>query len=104
MLCDCSVTAVGGERLPSPSINNAVASCWGLVLKCFALTSNPSDALVITEIREQYGGPVHLFIGTGHSLRGITIMPFIEVYNIDSDLYELKGHSIFKSVSNTEAS
>jgi hypothetical protein len=24
MLCDCSVTAVGGERFPSPSINNAV--------------------------------------------------------------------------------
>jgi hypothetical protein len=26
MLCDCSVTVVGGERLPSPSINNAVVS------------------------------------------------------------------------------
>jgi hypothetical protein len=26
MLCDCSVTAVGGERLPSPSINNIVVS------------------------------------------------------------------------------
>jgi hypothetical protein len=26
MLCDCSVTAVGGERLPSPSINNAIVS------------------------------------------------------------------------------
>jgi hypothetical protein len=26
MLCDCSVTTVGGERLPSPSINNAVVS------------------------------------------------------------------------------
>ena len=24
MLCDCSVTAVGGERLPSPSISNTV--------------------------------------------------------------------------------
>jgi hypothetical protein len=23
--CDCSVTTVGGERLPFPSINNAVA-------------------------------------------------------------------------------
>jgi hypothetical protein len=39
-----------------------------------------------------------LFIGTGHSLWGITIMPLIKVYNIDSDLYGLKGHSIFKSV------
>jgi hypothetical protein len=26
MLCDCSVTVVGGEWLPSPSINNAVVS------------------------------------------------------------------------------
>jgi hypothetical protein len=26
MLCDCSVTEVGGERLPSPSINNVVVS------------------------------------------------------------------------------
>jgi hypothetical protein len=26
MLCDCSVTAVGGEWLPSPSINNVVVS------------------------------------------------------------------------------
>jgi hypothetical protein len=26
MLCDCSVTAVGGERLSFPSINNAVVS------------------------------------------------------------------------------
>jgi hypothetical protein len=26
MLCDCLVTAVGGERLPSPSINNVVVS------------------------------------------------------------------------------
>jgi hypothetical protein len=26
MLCDCSVTVVGGERLPSPSINNVVVS------------------------------------------------------------------------------
>jgi hypothetical protein len=26
MFCDCSVTAVGGEQLPSPSINNVVVS------------------------------------------------------------------------------
>jgi hypothetical protein len=31
-------------------------------------------------------------------------MPLIKVYNIDSDLYGLKGHSIFKSVCNVEAS
>jgi hypothetical protein len=43
MLCDCSVTAVGGERLPSPSINNVVASLAFLhlfvVLCCFPLFS-----------------------------------------------------------------
>jgi hypothetical protein len=45
-----------------------------------------------------------LFIDTGHSLWRITIMPLIKVYNIDSDPYGLEGHSIFKSVCNTEAS
>jgi hypothetical protein len=45
-----------------------------------------------------------LFINTGHNLWRITIMPLIKVYNIDSDPYGLKGHSIFKSVCNTEAS
>jgi hypothetical protein len=39
-----------------------------------------------------------LFIDAGHSLWGITIMPFIKVYNNDSDPCRLKGHSIFKSV------
>jgi hypothetical protein len=45
-----------------------------------------------------------LFIGTGHSLWGITIIPLIKVYNIDLDLYGLKDHSIFKSVCDAEAS
>jgi hypothetical protein len=45
-----------------------------------------------------------LFIDTGHSLWRITIMPLIKVYNIDSNPYGLKGHSIFKSVCDTEAS
>jgi hypothetical protein len=39
-----------------------------------------------------------LFIGTGHNLWEITIMPLIKVYNIDSDPYGPEGHSIFKSV------
>jgi hypothetical protein len=43
MLCDCSVTAVGGERLPSSSINNAVVSLafshLFAVLCCFPLFS-----------------------------------------------------------------
>jgi hypothetical protein len=31
-------------------------------------------------------------------------MPLMKAYNIDLDLYGLKGHPIFKSVCNTEAS
>jgi hypothetical protein len=31
-------------------------------------------------------------------------MPLIKTFNIDSDIYGLKGHSIFKSVYNAEAS
>jgi hypothetical protein len=45
-------------------------------------------------VKEYYS----LFIGIGHSLWGITIMPLIKVYNNDSDPYGLKGHSIFKLV------
>jgi hypothetical protein len=45
-----------------------------------------------------------VFIGTGHSLWTITIIPLIKVYNIDSNSYGLEGHSIFKSVCNSEAS
>jgi hypothetical protein len=30
-------------------------------------------------------------------------MPLVKTYNIDSDLYGLKGHSIFKSVDDAEA-
>jgi hypothetical protein len=45
MLCDCSVTAVEGERLPSPSINNVVVSpvfhifCYSLLLAFLPLAS-----------------------------------------------------------------
>jgi hypothetical protein len=45
-----------------------------------------------------------LFIGTGHSLWEITIMPFTKVYNNDLNAYGLKGLSTFKSVRNSEAS
>jgi hypothetical protein len=34
------------------------------------------DAKANTSQREQYGGTVHLFIGTGRSLCEITVMPF----------------------------
>jgi hypothetical protein len=49
--------------------------------------------------REQYGGTVHLFIGTGHSPYKITFMPFtidnnsIVIYRGPNSLF------IFKSVS-----
>jgi hypothetical protein len=39
MLCDCSVTAVGGERLPSPSINNDVVSLAFSHLSLFSVAS-----------------------------------------------------------------
>jgi hypothetical protein len=39
MLCDYSVTAVGGERLPSPSINNAVVSLAFSHLSLFSVAS-----------------------------------------------------------------
>jgi hypothetical protein len=39
MLCDCSVTAVGGERLPSPSINNTVVSLAFSHLSLFSVAS-----------------------------------------------------------------
>jgi hypothetical protein len=35
------------------------------------------DAQVNTSQREQYGGTVHLFIGTGRSLCEIKFMPFM---------------------------
>jgi hypothetical protein len=35
------------------------------------------DAQANTSQREQYGGTVHLFIGTGCSLCEITFMPFM---------------------------
>ena len=39
MLCDCSVTAVGGDRLPSPAINNAVVSLAFSPLSLFSVAS-----------------------------------------------------------------
>jgi hypothetical protein len=47
---------------------------------------------------EQYGGIVHLFIGTGRSLCGFTFMSFITRYNHDPDYHGPIGLFIFKSV------
>jgi hypothetical protein len=56
------------------------------------------DVRVITSQREQYGGTVHLFIGTGHSLWDITFMPFTKDYNYDTDSYGSISYFIFKSI------
>jgi hypothetical protein len=56
------------------------------------------DAQVNTNQREQYGGIVHLFIGTGRSLCGFTFMSFITGYNHDTDYHGPISLFIFKSV------
>jgi hypothetical protein len=49
--------------------------------------------------REQYGGTVHLFIGTGHSPYKITFMPFTFDNNSMVIYRGLNSLFIFKSVS-----
>jgi len=49
--------------------------------------------------REQYGGTVHLFIGTGHNLCKITFMPFTFDNNSIVICRGLNSLFIFKSVS-----
>jgi hypothetical protein len=56
------------------------------------------DALVNTNQREQYGGTVHLFIGTGRSPIKITFMSLITSYNHDTNYHGLVGLFLFKSV------
>jgi hypothetical protein len=48
---------------------------------------------------EQYGGIVHLFIGTGRNLCKITFMPFTIDYSHDTNYHGFIGHFIFKSVN-----
>jgi hypothetical protein len=66
----------------------------------FGLTEgkNPSDMQAITSQREQYGGPVHLFIGMGHSPDKITFMSLITNQNHDTNYQGLCGLFLFKSV------
>jgi hypothetical protein len=56
------------------------------------------DARASTSQPEQYGGIVHLFIGTGRSLYEITFMSFTTSYNHDTNYHGLIGLFIFKSV------
>jgi hypothetical protein len=56
------------------------------------------DTQVNTSQREQYGGTVHLFIGTGRSPIKITFMSLTTSYNHDTNYHELIGLFLFKSV------
>ena len=56
------------------------------------------DAKASISQREQYGGTVHLFIGTGRSPVKITFMSLITSYNHDTNYHGLIGLFLFKSV------
>jgi hypothetical protein len=56
------------------------------------------DARVNTSQREQYGGTVHLFIGTGCSLCKITFMPFMFTIDLRIIYRGLDSIFLFKSV------
>jgi hypothetical protein len=56
------------------------------------------DARVSTNPCEQYGGTVHLFIGTGRSLCEFTFIPFTKDYNYDTDYHGSICLFIYKSV------
>jgi hypothetical protein len=56
------------------------------------------DARVNTSHREQCGGTVHLFIGTGRSPVKITFMSLMTSYNHDTNYHGLVGLFLFKSV------
>jgi hypothetical protein len=58
-----------------------------------------SDARVIIIQREQYGGTVHLFIGTGHSPDKITSVSLITNYNYNTDYQGLYNLFLFNSIS-----
>jgi hypothetical protein len=56
------------------------------------------DARSNTSQREQYGGTVHLFIGTGRSLYKITFMPFMFTIDLSTIYRGLDSLFPFKSV------
>jgi hypothetical protein len=58
-----------------------------------------SDVRVNSSQREQYGGTIHLFIGTGRSLCKITSMPFIFTIDLRTIYRGLDSLFLFKSVS-----
>jgi hypothetical protein len=56
------------------------------------------DARTSIGQREQYGGTVHLFIGTGHNLCKIAFMPFMFVIDLRTTHRGLDSLFPFKSV------
>jgi hypothetical protein len=56
------------------------------------------DARMNTSQREQYGGTVHLFIGTERNLCKITFMPFMFTIDLRTIYRGLNGIFLFKSV------
>jgi hypothetical protein len=56
------------------------------------------DARANTSQREQYGGTVHLFIGTGHSLCEIIFMPFMFTIGLRTIYRGLNSLFLLKSV------
>jgi hypothetical protein len=56
------------------------------------------DAQMNISQREQYGGTVHLFIGTGSSLCKIIFMPFMFTIDIRTIYRGLDSLFLFKSV------
>ena len=57
-----------------------------------------TDVRVNTNLREQYRGTVHLFIGTGCNLVKITFMPLIANYDHDTNHHGLNSLFLFNSV------
>ena len=56
------------------------------------------DARASISQREQYGGTVHLFIGTGHNLCEITFVPFMLTIDLRTICRGLDSLFLLKSV------
>jgi hypothetical protein len=64
----------------------------------YTLSSIEYEDLDAMPKREQYGGTVHIFIGTGRSLCEFTFMSSTNDYNHYIGYHGPIGHLIFKSV------
>jgi hypothetical protein len=69
-----------------------------LYLRLVRRQKSKRDARVNTSQREQYGGTVHLFIGTGRSLCKITFMPSMFTIDLRTIQRGLDSFFPFKSV------